>query len=73
MGLSLHAVLILATIRFFEHFLAEKQTVAVAVNKAMKEIGIDPKHHSQLLFWPISAAGLTVASANDEAVRVPAK
>ncbi len=63
----------LATIRFFEHFLAEKQTVAEAVSKTMKEIGIDSKHQSQLLFWPTTAAGLTIASANNRVVRVAAE
>jgi hypothetical protein len=63
----------LAIIRFFEHFLAEKLTVADAVNKTMKEVGIDSKHRSQLLFWPTSAAGLTVASADNEVVRVSAE
>ncbi len=59
-----------ATIQFLEHFLTEKQTVAKAVGQTMRDVGRDPKHKSHLLFWPISAGGVTITSSDNEVARV---
>jgi hypothetical protein len=40
--------------------------VAKAVEQTIKEVGKDPNHKSQFLFWPISSADFTIASSKDQ-------
>jgi hypothetical protein len=51
-----------ATLDFLEHFVTEKQAIAQAVGQTMCDVGRDSQHNSHLLYWPIRAGGVTLAS-----------
>jgi hypothetical protein len=49
-----------ATIQFLKQLLLERQTIAVSVREAMKEVGSEPQYKNALLFWPIEAGDIKV-------------
>jgi len=62
-----------ATLHFLEHFVTEKQTVAQAVSQTMSDVGREPEHNATLLWWPIRAGGVTLASSMNHMAHVPSQ
>jgi hypothetical protein len=48
------------TIQLLKQLLLERQTIAVSVREAMKEVGSEPQYKNALLFWPIEAGDTKV-------------
>jgi hypothetical protein len=44
-----------ATVRLLNYLLAKNQTIGEAVAQTMKDVGLEPRYKSLLLFWPIKA------------------
>jgi hypothetical protein len=53
-----------ATIQLLKQLLLERQTIAKAIRETMKEAGLDPRHKSMLLFWPIEAGDMKLREAS---------
>jgi hypothetical protein len=62
-----------ATIRFLNHFLVERQTIAKAVGQTMAEVGHEPLYENALLFWPIEAENYTIQTAGNRVAKVTGK
>lgn len=49
-----------ATIFLLQHLALEKQTIKKAVDTTMEEVGTDPVHESQLIYYPLEAGEQTI-------------
>lgn len=49
-----------ATIHLLQQLLIEKQTISLAVQNTMKEVGPDPAENSLLVYYPIEAGNYTI-------------
>ena len=59
-----------ATIRFLNHLLIERQTIARAVGQTMAEVGHEPRYKSTLLFWPIEAGNYTILTSENRIAKL---
>jgi len=63
----------MATIQILKQLLQENQSIGMAVKRTMETVGIDRKHKSMLLYWPIKAGNFSIDTPEDMVARAPTR